>query len=90
MCDPTALLDLVPGEGLLKRPSMDYNEYTYCYGAHRGSGDFSSFHDFFFRFVFGEDDVAIARFSGVFVVRSCDAEGIRLSIVGSLGKSVAR
>jgi len=32
MCDPTVLLDLVPGEGLLKRPSMDYNEYTYCYG----------------------------------------------------------
>ncbi|KAL0106849.1 hypothetical protein PUN28_015411 [Cardiocondyla obscurior] len=36
MCDPTALLDLVPGEGLLKRPSMDYNEYTYCYGGGRG------------------------------------------------------
>ncbi|KAL6256890.1 hypothetical protein P5V15_011825 [Pogonomyrmex californicus] len=35
MCDPTALLDLVPGEGLLKRPSMDYNEYTYCYGGGR-------------------------------------------------------
>ncbi|XP_011495587.1 PREDICTED: teneurin-m [Ceratosolen solmsi marchali] len=35
---PTAvLLDLVPpGEGLLKRPSMDYNEYTYCYGGGRG------------------------------------------------------
>ncbi|KAL7287028.1 hypothetical protein TKK_0018773 [Trichogramma kaykai] len=32
------LLDLVPpGEALLKRPSMDYNEYTYCYGAGRGS-----------------------------------------------------
>lgn len=36
MCDPTALLDLVPSKGLLKRPSMDYNEYTYCYGAGRG------------------------------------------------------
>ncbi|XP_048266119.1 teneurin-m isoform X4 [Bombus terrestris] len=36
MCDPTALLDLVPSEGLLKRPSMDYNEYTYCYGGGRG------------------------------------------------------
>lgn len=36
MCDPTALLDLVPDEALLKRPCMDYNEYTYCYGAGRG------------------------------------------------------
>ncbi|OAD52325.1 Teneurin-3 [Eufriesea mexicana] len=36
MCDPTALLDLVPSKGLLKRPSMDYNEYTYCYGGGRG------------------------------------------------------
>lgn len=36
MCDPTALLDLVPDEGLLKRPCMDYNEYTYCYGGGRG------------------------------------------------------
>ena len=36
MCDPTALLDLVPSQGLLKRPSMDYNEYTYCYGGGRG------------------------------------------------------
>lgn len=40
MCDPTALLDLVPGEGLLKRPSMDYNEYTYCYGGGRGGWHF--------------------------------------------------
>lgn len=32
------LLDLIqPGEALLKRPSMDYNEYTYCYGGVRGS-----------------------------------------------------
>lgn len=42
MCDPTALLDLVPSEGLLKRPSMDYNEYTYCYGGGRGGWYFSS------------------------------------------------
>lgn len=40
MCDPTALLDLVPGEGLLRRPSMDYNEYTYCYGGGRGGWHF--------------------------------------------------
>ena len=38
MCDSTVdLADLVPGEGLLKRPSMDYNEYTYCYGGGRGA-----------------------------------------------------
>lgn len=36
MCDPTALLDLVPDEQLIKRSCIDYNEYTYCYGA-RGS-----------------------------------------------------
>ncbi|CAB0034677.1 unnamed protein product [Trichogramma brassicae] len=36
------LLDLVPpGEALLKRPSMDYNEYTYCYGAGRDSAKYS-------------------------------------------------
>lgn len=36
MCDPTEFLDLVSGDGLSKRPNMDYNEYTYCYGG-RGS-----------------------------------------------------
>lgn len=36
MCDPTALLDLVPDEGLLKRPCMDYNEYSYCHTGGRG------------------------------------------------------
>ncbi|XP_053597810.1 teneurin-m isoform X3 [Microplitis demolitor] len=33
MCDPTALLDLVPDEELIKRSCIDYNEYTYCHGA---------------------------------------------------------